>query len=97
MCLVIAAPHIRDSPGIAEDARGDPFPAKLALIAERCNAPGGSRVGGELVLEPCFFLDDRQPVDALITHRSVDLAGCETRPKLSAHLLAIPAIDCLPG
>lgn len=38
MCLVIAAPHIRDSPGIAEDARGDPFPAKLALIAKTGDA-----------------------------------------------------------
>jgi len=55
MRLVVEAAHLLDSSGIAEDTCGDPFPAKLALIAERRNAPGAGRVGGELVLEPCFF------------------------------------------
>jgi hypothetical protein len=50
--LVIQAAHIRDPPGIAEDTHGDPFPAKLALIAERGYALGTRREGGELVFEP---------------------------------------------
>ena len=46
--LVVQAAYVRDSPGIAEDARGDPFPAKLALIAERGDALRARREGGQL-------------------------------------------------
>ena len=77
MCLVVEAADLFDSPGIAEDTRGDTFPAKLALIAEFRNALRAGRVGCELVLEPGLFLEGRQPVDALGPHRLVDLAGFE--------------------
>src|SRR5712692_6975452 len=97
MCLVVEAADLLDSPSIAEDTRGDTFPAKLAVIAEGRNAPGAGRVGCGFVLEPCLFLDGSQPVDAFGSHRLVDLAGCETRPKLLAHLLAIRGIDGRAG
>ncbi len=93
MCLVVQAADLLDSAGIAEDTRGDTFPAKLAVIAERRNAPRGGRVGCEFVLEPGLFFEGSQPVDALRSHRVVDLARCETGPELLAYLLAIRGID----
>src|ERR1700746_27754 len=93
MFLVVEAAHLLHPPGIAQAPRGDTFPAKLALIAQRRNALGAGRVGCELVLEPCLFLEGRQPVDALGPHRPVDLAGCETRPELLAYLLVVRGID----
>lgn len=76
VCLVIEAAHIRDSPGIAEDACGDPFPAKLALIAKGGGAPWADRESGQLAFEPCLLLDCRQPVHAFGSHRGIDLVRC---------------------
>jgi hypothetical protein len=97
MCLVVEAADLLYSPGIAEDARGDTFPAKLAVIAERRDASRGGRVGCEFVLEPGLFFEGSQPVDTLSSHRVVDLARCETSPELLAYLLAIRGIDSRAG
>src|SRR5258708_14090180 len=91
--LVVQAAHVRNPPGVAEDTRGDPFPAKLALIAERGDALGARREGGELVFEPALFLDRRQPVHTLGSHGRVDLIGRAARATLLAHLLTIRGVN----
>ena len=75
--LVVEAARVRDSSGVAKDTRGDPFPSKLALIAECRDALRTGRERGKLILKPCLFLDGRQPVHTLGSHRLVDVVRRE--------------------
>src|SRR5260370_134587 len=88
-CLVVEAAGLLCPAGVAEDARGDAFPAELALIAERGDAAGAGGGGCELGLPSCFLLHGREPVHALgPRHPGGDLVGREACPEVRADPLA---------